>query len=72
MLALITQLPRTDRWDALARAALRDDLYAALAALTVSVLEVPAAKGAAAADRIAAWEAAGGETWRGHMTWSVR
>ena len=38
MLALITALPRDDRWDALARAALRYDLYAALEQLTVSVI----------------------------------
>jgi glutamate dehydrogenase len=34
----ITALPRTDRWQTLARAALRDDLYAAQAALTAEVL----------------------------------
>jgi len=38
MLGLITRLPRDDRWDALARAALRYDLYAALESLTTSVL----------------------------------
>ena len=37
MLTRITLLPRDDRWSALARMALRYDLYAALAALTRSV-----------------------------------
>jgi glutamate dehydrogenase len=38
MLGRITALPREDRWDALARASLRIDLYAALESLTVAVL----------------------------------
>ncbi len=55
MLTRITMLPRDDRWSALARMALRYDLYAALAALTRSV------QAAAPAEtdpdvRIAAWE----------------
>jgi glutamate dehydrogenase len=36
----ITALPRDDRWSTMARAALRDDLYAALASLTQDVLGV--------------------------------
>jgi glutamate dehydrogenase len=36
----ITALPRDDRWNTMARAALRDDLYAAHAAITRNVLEV--------------------------------
>ncbi|MFL6100377.1 MAG: NAD-glutamate dehydrogenase [Actinomycetales bacterium] len=39
MLGRITALPREDRWDALARASLRIDLYAALESLTVAVLQ---------------------------------
>jgi glutamate dehydrogenase len=35
----ILQLPRDDRWQALARAALRDDLFAVRAALTAEVLQ---------------------------------
>ena len=35
---LIVALPREDRWSAMARSALRDDLYAAHAALTRDVL----------------------------------
>ena len=36
----ITALPRDDRWNTMARAALRDDLYAAHAAITRDVLHV--------------------------------
>jgi glutamate dehydrogenase len=36
----ITALPRDDRWNTMARAALRDDLYAAHAAITRHVLQV--------------------------------
>ena len=38
MLTKVTLLPRTDRWTALARAALRHDVYAALSAITSAVL----------------------------------
>jgi glutamate dehydrogenase len=66
---LITLLPRDDRWSSAARSALRDDLYAAAAALTRDVLTVGASgaglTGAwavtgstgSAADRVATWEA---------------
>ena len=40
MLSRVTMLPREDRWDAMARGALRDDLYAVLESLARSVLEV--------------------------------
>ena len=39
MLTRVTNLPRDDRWDALARGALRDDLYAVLESLVRSVIE---------------------------------
>jgi len=39
MLGRVTSLPRDDRWDALARGALRDDLYAVLESLVRSVIE---------------------------------
>jgi glutamate dehydrogenase len=42
MLQQVTRLPREDRWDALARGALRDDLYAVLESLTRAVLEASA------------------------------
>ncbi|WP_426566046.1 NAD-glutamate dehydrogenase [Angustibacter sp. McL0619] len=61
MLSLITRLPRDDRWDALARAALRYDLYSALERLTVSVIattdpDLPAS------ERIGAWDASNRES----------
>jgi glutamate dehydrogenase len=39
MLTRVSKLPRDDRWDSLARGALRYDLYAVLKALTTSVLD---------------------------------
>jgi glutamate dehydrogenase len=51
----ILALPRTDRWLTLARAALRDDLYAAQAALAADVLATTGP--GAPADRIATWSA---------------
>jgi glutamate dehydrogenase len=66
---LITALPRDDRWMSAARSALRDDLYAAHAALTRDVLAVGgtgagltgawavARATGSATDRIATWEA---------------
>ncbi len=39
MLTKVTRLPREDRWDALARGALRDDLYAVLESMTRAVLD---------------------------------
>ncbi|GAB3679121.1 NAD-glutamate dehydrogenase [Angustibacter aerolatus] len=55
VLSLITALPRDDRWDALARAALRYDLYAVLEQLVTSVLQTTAA-GLPATERLATWE----------------
>jgi glutamate dehydrogenase len=55
VLSNISALPREDRWQTLARMALRYDLYAALAALTSEVL----ASTSAAADpvaRVFEWE----------------
>ena len=60
MLGLITRLPRDDRWDALARAALRYDLYAALESLTVSVLTTTG--DGPPDERIAAWELVNDDT----------
>ncbi len=50
----IIQLPRTNRWQALARAALREDLYAVHRALTQEVLESAGAD-AGAEEVIEAW-----------------
>ena len=54
MLTRVTRLPRDDRWDALARGALRDDLYAVLESLTRRSSR-PATPGQTAAERIAQW-----------------
>jgi glutamate dehydrogenase len=52
----ITALPRDDRWSTMARAALRDDLYAAHASLTQDVLGVSGPDGARSPEeRRAAW-----------------
>jgi glutamate dehydrogenase len=55
MLSKISALPREDRWQTLARMALRYDLYAALAALTREVL-ANSDPAASASDRVTSWE----------------
>ena len=50
---LITELPREDRWNTMARAAVRDDLYTAHAALTRDVLAVTGP--GSPEQRLAAW-----------------
>jgi glutamate dehydrogenase len=57
LLSRISQLPRNDRWQTLARMALRYDLYAALAGLTAEVLQSTPAD-AAPDDRVFQWEQA--------------
>ncbi|WP_435199629.1 NAD-glutamate dehydrogenase [Janibacter sp. GS2] len=52
LLVLVTGLPREEQWDALARGALRDDLYATLQTLTRSVLE---REGSGPQERFAEW-----------------
>jgi glutamate dehydrogenase len=54
MLGMITRLPRDDRWDALARAALRYDLYAVLEQLTLAILSTT--EDGDPAGRLTAWE----------------
>jgi glutamate dehydrogenase len=49
----ITALPRDDRWNTAARSALRDDLYAAHAALARDVLQVTG--GGSPEERLARW-----------------
>ena len=51
---LIVALPREDRWSAMARSALREDLYGAHAALTRDALAVGG--NGEATERVAAWE----------------
>lgn len=57
---LIVALPRDDRWSSMARSALRDDLYAAHAALTRDVLATGTRSGEGRGPddvaRLAAWE----------------
>ncbi|HZK58385.1 MAG TPA: hypothetical protein VFC59_00745, partial [Cryobacterium sp.] len=55
LLERITTLPRKDRWQALARAALRDDLYSTAADMTAAVLE--STEPGDAEGRLLAWEA---------------
>ncbi|GAA5192281.1 NAD-glutamate dehydrogenase [Arthrobacter gyeryongensis] len=59
----ITDLPRQDRWETLARAALRDDVYAAVVDMTISVLRTTrhgASGRSDSTERIVEWE-------RGHQ-----
>lgn len=56
LLDSITALPREDRWQTLARAALRDDLYATVAELCVTVLAETDAD-QRPEERLAAWQA---------------
>ncbi|RGE19295.1 NAD-glutamate dehydrogenase [Leucobacter sp. wl10] len=53
LLSGVTALPQDDRWGSMARAAMRDDLYAVMIELTVSVLEQTEAGDAG--QRIDAW-----------------
>ncbi|WP_402464193.1 NAD-glutamate dehydrogenase [Isoptericola aurantiacus] len=62
LLTRVSALPQDDRWDSMARAALRDDLYAVMVALTASVLE--GTETGDAGGRIDAWIDAGGATAR--------
>jgi glutamate dehydrogenase len=57
LLSRISGLPRNDRWETLARMALRYDLYAALAALTAEVLNSTSPTGTGD-DRVTEWEQA--------------
>ena len=59
LLERITLLPRKDRWQALARAALRDDLYSTVADMTTAILA--ATEPGDAMERLLAWEALNAE-----------
>ena len=63
MLTRVAGLPRDDRWDALARGALRDDLYAVLESFTRNAFEfntdLDGDGVVTAEERITAWDAAG-------------
>jgi glutamate dehydrogenase len=58
LLTRIIELPRDDRWQTMARAALRDDLHAVHASLTAQVLATPRAEAQTAKDLVASWEKA--------------
>ncbi|MCK1799152.1 NAD-glutamate dehydrogenase [Streptomyces sp. XM4193] len=51
----VSELPRSDRWQSMARAAIREDLYAAHQLLTADVLAV-GDSGASAEEQFEAWE----------------
>ncbi|GAB91187.1 NAD-dependent glutamate dehydrogenase [Gordonia rhizosphera NBRC 16068] len=55
LLAAVDELPHTDRWDNLARLALRDDLYRTLAQLTAQVCDEVAASAGGVQDCIENW-----------------
>ncbi|TQJ15427.1 glutamate dehydrogenase [Yimella lutea] len=54
MLGAVSALPRENRWDSLARGAIRDDLYLVLESFTAAVL-AGTPDSAAPADRVASW-----------------
>ncbi len=59
LLLRITDLPRDTRWQALARASLRDDAYAAVVEITTAVMQTTrrgGTPGASAMERIEEWE----------------
>jgi len=61
LLSRITRLPRDDRWDSLARGALRYDLYAVLKSLTTSVLD-NSPSGLTPKERTQAWSEVNAES----------
>ncbi|MFT4219332.1 MAG: NAD-glutamate dehydrogenase [Microbacterium sp.] len=62
LLSGVSALPQDDRWGSMARAAMRDDLYAVMIELTASVLDQTSA--GTAAERIDAWFARGTDSGR--------
>lgn len=61
LLVRITNLPRTDRWQALARAAMRDDLYQTITDMTTAIMN-STLSGLPAEDRLHQWESANAES----------
>ncbi len=62
LLQRITKLPRTDRWQALARAALRDDLYSTTADICVAVMRASQdLRDSEAGERLRVWQAQNAE-----------
>ncbi|GAA3611938.1 NAD-glutamate dehydrogenase [Marihabitans asiaticum] len=65
LLHRVTALPRAERWDSLARGALRDDLYATLQSLTRSVLDASSELDSPEPDeRFATWLESHDESWQ--------
>ncbi|UOQ59044.1 NAD-glutamate dehydrogenase [Leucobacter rhizosphaerae] len=62
LLTRVTELPQDDRWGSMARAAMRDDLYAVMIGLTASVIAHTDA--GAPGERIDAWLEQGGVAGR--------
>jgi glutamate dehydrogenase len=60
LLARIIELPREDRWQSMARAALRDDLHTVHAELTAQVLDWNGAATKSARDVVLGWERSNG------------
>jgi glutamate dehydrogenase len=60
LLERISSLPRQDRWQALARAALRDDLYSTISDMTTAVLDATSSADSPEA-RLKDWEARNAE-----------
>ena len=58
----MTELPQDDRWGSMARAAMRDDLYAVMIGLTASVIEHTDA--GSPEERIESWLEQGGVSGR--------
>ena len=56
LLTRIVELPRDDRWQTMARAALRDDLHSVHAALTAEVLAADGAGARTARELVSGWE----------------
>jgi glutamate dehydrogenase len=56
LLARIIELPREDRWQTMARAALRDDLHAVHAQLTAEILNINGVATKSARDVVLGWE----------------
>jgi glutamate dehydrogenase len=58
LLTRIVELPRDDRWQTMARAALRDDLHAVHASLTAQVLAMSGAESSQPRELVTRWERA--------------
>ncbi|WP_449278414.1 NAD-glutamate dehydrogenase [Leucobacter sp. GX24907] len=60
LLVRVTQLSQDDRWGAMARAAMRDDLYAVMSALVASAIAQTGSDAGSPEERVEEWLAQGG------------